>query len=99
MVRIFVKVIPNASKSEVVGLIENNTLKIKIKEPATDSKANRALISLIAQRLSIAKKHISISSGEKIKTKILSIDCPFSVDQIFAKLLINSDADTRSISH
>ncbi|MDE6432133.1 MAG: DUF167 domain-containing protein [Opitutales bacterium] len=92
MVRIAVRVIPNSTKSEIVGQL-NGAIKIKIQEPADNSRANRALCALLAKKLGILKKYISIVSGETSRQKILSIECPFSIDQVLSKLLMNSDVE------
>lgn len=90
MIRIAVRVVPNSSKSEIVGQL-GSELKIKIQEPADGSRANRALCALIAKLLKIPKNRVSIAVGEKSKQKILMIDCPFSVDQAMSKLLMGDD--------
>lgn len=67
---------------------EGNGVKIKIQEPPDSSRANVALIKLLADKLSIGRGSIKIISGAQSRRKYLSIDCPFTVDQIIAKLLI-----------
>ncbi len=95
MVRLAVRVIPNSSKSEVIGQLDG-VVKIKIQEPADDSRANRALCAFLAKKLGISKKQISIVSGVTSRQKILSIECPFSVDQVLSKLLISGDVQERT---
>jgi uncharacterized protein (TIGR00251 family) len=92
MANIAVQVIPNASKSCIVGIVEG-CLKIKIQEPPHSSRANIALVKLLAKKLKTSKSSVSIISGEKSSRKYLSIECPFTVDQIIAKLLIGDDGD------
>ncbi|MDR3273795.1 MAG: DUF167 domain-containing protein [Puniceicoccales bacterium] len=87
MVIIFVHVIPNSSKSYVVGR-EDDGIRIKIQEPPDSSRANMALIGLLSDKLSVSKNSIKIISGAQSRRKHLSIDCPFTVDQIIAKLLM-----------
>lgn len=88
MPQIAVRIIPNSSKSYVVNQI-SGVIKIKIQEPSNNGKANRALVRLISEKLGIPIKKISIISGQKSRNKILSIDWPFSIDQIISKLLID----------
>jgi uncharacterized protein (TIGR00251 family) len=94
MANIVVRVVPNASKSCVVGNI-GDCIKIKIQEPPHSSRANVALIKFLANVLGTSKSSISIISGQKLNRKHLSIDCPFTVDQIIAKLLMDSDGGDR----
>jgi uncharacterized protein (TIGR00251 family) len=86
-VNIAFRVIANASKSCVVGR-DGDCIKVKIKEPPDDFRANIALIKFLAQKLGISKNSIKIISGERARMKYLSIDCLFTVDQIIAKLLL-----------
>lgn len=60
----------NAHKSEIVGLY-NDTLKIKIKAPPVDGKANKEIISFLSETLNIAQKNIEILKGDKNKNKIV----------------------------
>jgi hypothetical protein len=69
-VELFVKAAPAASKSEIVGVVEN-ALKIRIAAPAVDGKANEELIKFLAKRFKIAKSDIRIVSGESAKIKRL----------------------------
>ena len=41
---LFVKVSPNAKKTELVSILEDGTLKIKIHAPPEDGKANKELL-------------------------------------------------------
>ncbi|MDR0679501.1 MAG: DUF167 domain-containing protein [Puniceicoccales bacterium] len=82
-----VHIIPNSSKSYVVGK-EGDGIKIKIQEPPDSSRANEALVRLLANKLSLGKNLIKIISGAQSRRKLLAIDCPFTVDQIITKLLI-----------
>ncbi len=91
MAQITVQIIPNSSRTTIVGMLDG-VVKIKIQEPADNFRANQALIIFVSKKLSISKKNISIISGEKSRRKILSIECPFSVDQVLTKLLIENDA-------
>jgi uncharacterized protein (TIGR00251 family) len=52
LLRVYVQ--PGASKSEVVGPF-NEALKIRIKSPPVDGKANEALVEFLADTLDIAK--------------------------------------------
>ncbi|MDR1256106.1 MAG: DUF167 domain-containing protein [Puniceicoccales bacterium] len=90
MVTISVHIIANSSRSYVVGK-EDDSIKIKIQEPPHSSRANAALIKFLASKLSLSKGSIKIISGERSRKKILSIGGPFTIDQIFAKLLIEEE--------
>ena len=64
---------PNAKISEVSGK-HGDHIKIKIKAPAVDGKANAALIALLAEKLQIPKSSITIVAGKKSRLKTVCIE-------------------------
>lgn len=66
------KVIPNAKKTEIIGLLDE-ALKIKIASPPVDGKANIQIIKFFSDYLNIAKSKLEIISGEKSKYKQLKV--------------------------
>lgn len=73
MIILNIRVIPNASKYEIVGWLGDN-LKIKVPAQAEKGKANKAVIELLSKELGIAKNTISLESGKKSQIKTLKID-------------------------
>ena len=71
--KIFVKVIPNASKDEQVAA-EGNVLKIRLKASPEKGKANQALISFLAKEYGVAPSSIKIIKGKTNRNKIVEID-------------------------
>ena len=65
-------VLPNAPKSEIIGE-HNGLLKIKIKAPPVDGKANDAIIKFFSDIFDISKSKIEILKGDKSKGKSLLI--------------------------
>jgi len=63
-----VKVIPKASKSEVIGL-ENDVLRVRLKAVPEKGEANEELIRLLAEYYGIPKSQITIVSGLKSRLK------------------------------
>jgi len=74
MKTISIKVLPRSSRNEVVGEMEDGTLKIKLTAPPVDGKANEALIELLADHFDIAKNKIKILKGLTSKNKIIQIN-------------------------
>jgi len=70
--KIFVKVKPNARESRVKKL-DDATFSVWLKEPAQKSKANRALIKILADYFHTQQQSIKILLGHKSKQKIISI--------------------------
>ena len=67
-----VRVVPRASKSEVVGEIEGS-LKIRLCSPPVDGAANAELIKLLARMLVVSSAQVEIVSGQTSKTKRIRI--------------------------
>lgn len=66
---------PNASKNRIGEYItddnEKKWLKIYIKAPAKDQKANQELIKFLSEIFHYSKSHFSIVSGEYSKKKMI----------------------------
>ncbi len=60
---------PNAKKTEVVGEI-NGVVKIAVKSPPENGKANQELVKFLSK---ILKKQVKIVSGFTSKQKILKV--------------------------
>lgn len=69
-----VKVVPNASRSEFAGWLEDGSLKVRIQTPAQDGKANKALIALLAKQTGVSKNQISIVRGETSRQKLIAFE-------------------------
>ncbi len=76
--KISLKVITHAKKSEVVGddidLFGARILRVKISQPPEDGKANKALIELLADYLNVKKNSLTIIAGEKSTHKIVEVN-------------------------
>jgi uncharacterized protein len=68
---------PGAKKNEIVGL-HNGALKIKIKAPPEDGRANEELIKFLSEVLGIPQRQISLISGLKNRNKKISISASSS---------------------
>ena len=79
-IKLVVKVIPNAKKSEIaedfVDLLGVRNLRIRINQPPEDGKANKAVIDLLAEYLNVKKRDISIISGLTSRNKTIEVDLP-----------------------
>jgi len=66
-------VIPNAKIDKVVGE-HGDAIKIKLRAPAVEGKANTALRRFLAEKLSIPQRAIVLEHGEKSRDKVIRID-------------------------
>jgi len=67
-----VRVVPRASKSEVVGE-HDGALKVRIASPPVDGAANAELIKLLSKTFGVSKSEIEILAGQTSKTKQIKI--------------------------
>ncbi len=67
-----VKVVPRASKSEIVGEL-GGALKVRIAAPPVDGAANAELIKTLAEFFDVPKSAVEILKGETSKTKQIKI--------------------------
>lgn len=71
-IEIEIRVIPRASKSEVVGG-HDGALKVRISSPPVDGAANTELIKLLSKFFGVAKGDIDLIGGQTSKTKRIRI--------------------------
>ncbi|MDD2454977.1 MAG: DUF167 domain-containing protein [Kiritimatiellae bacterium] len=70
---ITVKVTPRAAKSEILGA-ESEWLRVRVKAPPVDGKANTALIALFADVLGLHKRSVSVVAGQTARLKRVRVD-------------------------
>ena len=63
-----VRVQPRASREEIVGAVEG-ALKVRLRAPALENRANEALVELLATLLKTSKSAVRIRSGEQSRVK------------------------------
>jgi uncharacterized protein (TIGR00251 family) len=71
-VRLAVQIIPNAKKSEVIGVLDD-ALKLKLQAQPIEGKANEALVKFLAAALSVPKSAVTITHGQTNKRKLVEI--------------------------
>ena len=71
--KVSVKVLPRSSKQEVIKN-PDGSLKIYVKESATDGKANKSLIEVLSDYYKVKKSNISIIKGQTSRNKIIGIE-------------------------
>jgi uncharacterized protein len=70
---ITVRVIPRSPRNEIVEVLEDGTIKVRLKAPPIEGKANLELIRFMSDTLDIPQSRIEILAGTKGKVKILTI--------------------------
>lgn len=71
--RLTVLVSPGARRSEIVGR-HGDAWKARVAAPAEGGRANRALVQLLAEVLSLPRERISLVTGHKTKRKLVAVE-------------------------
>ena len=72
-VQLSLRVVPGSRKTEVDGEYAG-ALKIRLRAPPVEGKANRELVRFLAKELGVSKSGIRIIAGEKSRQKRVVID-------------------------
>jgi len=67
-----VRVVPRSSRSEIAG-IRDDALKIRLKAPPVEGRANDECIRFFAALLGVKRDRVRILSGLKSKTKTIAV--------------------------
>jgi uncharacterized protein (TIGR00251 family) len=70
---IHVKVIPRASKSELVGVLEDGSLKVKPAAVPEKGEANEELRQVLARAFGVSRNHVEIIAGETSPRKLVRV--------------------------
>jgi len=72
-----VKLVPGAGRQRIEGIVPaaagGSALKIAVRAPAVDGKANAALVALLAETLGVAKGTIAVVAGATDRHKRIHI--------------------------
>jgi uncharacterized protein (TIGR00251 family) len=63
---------PGAKRTEVAGL-HGDALKVRVAAPASEDRANEALVAFIAEALGVARRDVAIASGGHSREKRVEV--------------------------
>jgi len=72
-VTIAIKVVPNASKDQVAGFLDDR-LKIRVSAPPESGKANKAICTLLALVLDVPNKDVLVIAGHTNPMKTVVVN-------------------------
>ena len=88
-VRLFVRAQPRASRSAVVGTIDDGrggiALKIAVAAPPVEGAANDAIVELLADVLGVPRRSVTIARGDTGRNKqidIAGIDADAAIERL-----------------
>ncbi len=68
-----VRVTPRAIRNEIVELLDDGTIKVRLAAPPADNEANEALIEFLAEILGVSKSRLDIVAGASGRDKLISV--------------------------
>ncbi|GJQ51811.1 MAG: DUF167 domain-containing protein [Anaerolineales bacterium] len=68
-----VRVTPRASRNEIVEVLGDGTIKVRIAALPADNEANQALIEFLAEILSVPKSRLEIVAGMSGRDKLVAV--------------------------
>ena len=68
-----VRVTPRASRNEIVEMLDDGTIKVRIAAPPVDEEANTALIEFLSDILGVPKSRLDIVAGKAGRDKLIAV--------------------------
>ena len=68
-----IRVIPRAKKNEIVEVLKDGTLRVRLKSSADEEEINQALADYLAQVLDLPASKIDIVAGKGRRDKLVSL--------------------------
>lgn len=84
-----VRVTPRASRNEIVEILNDGTVKVRLNAPPVEGKANETLIEFLAGVLDVSRSDLEIVAGVTGRDKLVSIlnmDAETAHERILKKL-------------
>jgi len=91
--RLDVRAQPGAKRSGVVG-VWNAHLKVAVRAPAQDGRANDELVRVLARALGLKPRDVELLHGERAQLKQVRIDAPRSVVEARLRELLAANPDS-----
>lgn len=68
-----IRVTPRARRDEIVEILNDQTIKVRLTAPPVEGQANEALIEFLSKVLDVARSRIEIIAGDTGRDKLVSI--------------------------
>ena len=71
--RITIRVQPRASSDDVLGFLEDGTLRMRVTAPPVDGAANAAVCKVLSKALGVKRAAVRVTHGKTVRKKILQV--------------------------
>lgn len=83
-----VRVIPRAARNEIVEILNDQTVKIRLTASPAEVETNETLISFLSELLGLPEQNFEVVAGKKGRDKLISI-VDVSTEDVHKKILEN----------
>jgi uncharacterized protein (TIGR00251 family) len=84
------RVTPRSSRNEIVGLLNDGTIKVHIAAPPVDEAANKELVAFLAEVLGVPKSRVEIVAGATGRDKLVSV-LDMDVETVHQRILAHME--------
>jgi len=68
-----IRVTPRASRNEIIEILSDGTIRIRLTAPPAEEKSNKALIEFLSDVLGVSTSKIEVVAGATGRDKLVSI--------------------------
>jgi len=68
-----VRITPRATRNEIVEVLDDGTIKVRIAAPPADDEANDALIEYLSEILGVPRSKLDIVAGATGRDKLIAV--------------------------
>lgn len=81
-----VKVQPRSTSDDIVG-VTGDALRVRLRAPPTNGKANQALLAMMAAAFSVPKRNVTIRHGHGSRIKTVDVAHPLTLPEALLGLI------------
>ena len=85
-----VRVTPRASRNQIVGVLNDGTIKVHLAADPSDGEANVELVGFLAEVLGVPKIRVEIVAGSSGRDKLVSV-LDMDVETVHQRVLAHLD--------
>ena len=83
-----IRVTTRARRNEIVDILRDGTVKIRLAAPPVEGKANQALVDFLSEILDVPKSHVEVIAGKTGRDKLVSV-IDMDAETVHDRILMN----------
>lgn len=85
-----VRVTPRADRNQIVGMLDDGTIKVNLATEPVNEKENAELLDFLAEVLGVPRTRVEIVAGESGRDKLISV-IDMDVETVHQRVLAHMD--------